>query len=104
MKVEIGVLDGSTARRRLIPLPHPLPPQNQRKRQQGLYTGAGPTMLRDFVGNAFYFSAYELTKRALLARGGVGGLKELGETPAFVVSGGVAGCAYWAGMRAWVGG
>lgn len=61
---------------------------------RGLYTGAGPTMLRDFVGNAFYFSAYELVKRGLLARGTA---REWGETPVFVVSGGVAGCAYWAG-------
>lgn len=60
-----------------------------------MYTGAGPTMLRDFVGNVFYFSAYELTKRALLA---CGTGRELGETPVFIVSGGVAGCAYWAGV------
>ena len=61
---------------------------------RGLYTGAGPTMLRDFVGNAFYFACYELAKRALLARGAA---REWGETPVFVLSGGIAGCAYWAG-------
>jgi hypothetical protein len=46
------------------------------------------------VGNVFYFSVYEVTKRALLARGAA---QQWGETPVFVFSGGLAGCAYWAG-------
>lgn len=52
-------------------------------------------MLRDGLGNMCYFSAYELTKRSLLARDAG---QVYGETPVFVVSGGVAGCAYWAGI------
>lgn len=68
--------------------PPPTPPT------QGLFTGAGPTMLRDGLGNMCYFAAYELTKRSLLARDAG---QVYGETPVFVVSGGVAGCAYWAG-------
>lgn len=51
-------------------------------------------MLRDGLGNCCYFASYELTKRALLGRDAG---REYGETSVFVVSGGVAGCAYWAG-------
>lgn len=58
---------------------------------RALYAGGGPTLLREIVGNAIYFTVYQVIKQALMQ---FRGLRE-GDAATFVVAGGCAGTAYW---------
>ena len=58
---------------------------------RGLYTGGGPTLVREVVGNMCYFTVYMTAKQNIMRWRGI---KE-GDTLTFVLAGGCAGTSYW---------
>jgi solute carrier family 25 (mitochondrial carnitine/acylcarnitine transporter), member 20/29 len=58
---------------------------------QGLFSGIGPTLVREMLGNMAYFAVYESVKNKIMR---LRGLQE-GDTLTFIFSGGFAGMAYW---------
>jgi solute carrier family 25 (mitochondrial carnitine/acylcarnitine transporter), member 20/29 len=63
----------------------------------GLYRGLMATLWREVPGNAFYFSAYALTKQQLAAAQHLDGTADLG-APSLMLAGALAGMAFWIPM------